>query len=289
MKITHLYALILLFPLLANGQNIEGKVAENYQPLCMGTSETIYSQILKEPRTYWVSVPAHYNDSIQKQYPVVYLLDGDVFFNALVAIHRYYSGGRQPIMPECIIVGILNTDRTRDLTPSKSAYRRDGKRYDGDKEIGGGSENFTFFLCHELCPAINQAYRTNGHSSIVGHSFGGLFVMNTLLHHSEAFNTYIAIDPSFWWDNGKLKRDADVLFKTKRFDNARLYIGIASQIQTNVNNIHREVANDFLHELLPIAIENGLSANWKTFPDESHSTIPIPGMLDAFKIMFKSQ
>jgi predicted alpha/beta superfamily hydrolase len=53
-------------------------------------------------------------------------------------------------MPECIIADILNTDRTRDYTPSKSACRRDGKRYDGDEEAGGESELFTACLTGEL-------------------------------------------------------------------------------------------------------------------------------------------
>jgi predicted alpha/beta superfamily hydrolase len=255
--------------------------------ICIGKCDSIYSQALNEERIYWVHLPESYEDSIQKQYPVIYLLDGDLFFHALVAVQRSYAHGRQPMMPECIIIGILNTDRTRDLTPSLSAYRRDGTRYDGDREVGGGSEAFTIYLCNELRNKINTTYRTNNNNSIIGHSFGGLFVLNTLMYHFESFNAYIALDPSLWWDNGKLTKEADNLLDTKKFNNTKLYIGIARKMPSDVNNIHLSVVDNFINKILPKAVEQGLHANLKIFPEESHGTIPISGMLDALKIMLQ--
>ncbi|MDR1983524.1 MAG: prolyl oligopeptidase family serine peptidase [Prevotellaceae bacterium] len=255
--------------------------------ICIGSRDTVFSDILREERTYWVHLPENYSDSIQKKYPVIYLLDGDLFFHALVALQRSYSRGRQPVMPECIIVGILNTDRTRDLTPSKSSYRRDGKKYADDEETGGGSELFTDFLTNELKPKINKTYRTNTTNVIIGHSFGGLFVVNTLLRHSQLFDIYVALDPSFWWDNGKLQQEADKLLETKQFKNIKFYVGIATKIRPDVNNINSDVAHNFIEKTLPKAIKNGLQVNYKIFSDESHGTIPVPGMSDALKIIFQ--
>jgi predicted alpha/beta superfamily hydrolase len=257
------------------------------QDICIGTKDTVYSRVLQEERTYWIHLPENYADSVHKSYPVIYLLDGDLFFHALVAVQRSYSRARQAVMPECIIVGILSTDRTRDFTLSKSAYRRDGKRYEGDKETGGGSELFTACLRDELRTKINKTYRTNNLNIIIGHSFGALFVMNTLLLHSELFDIYVALDPSFWWDNGKLRNDADRIFETKQFNNVRLYMAIARKARPEVNNIHWNTADSFINETLPKGIKNGLNVNYKIFPDENHGTIPIPGMLDALKIIFQ--
>jgi predicted alpha/beta superfamily hydrolase len=39
---------------------------------------------------------------------------------------------------------------------------------------------------------------------LIGHSFGGLAVMQTFVHHNDLFNAYICIDPSMWWDKEKL-------------------------------------------------------------------------------------
>ena len=255
--------------------------------ICTGSADTVYSRVLQEERAYWIHLPENYADSVQKTYPVIYLLDGDLFFHALVAVQRSYSRGRQPVMPECIIVGILNTDRTRDFTPSKSAYRRDGKRYDGDMETGGGSESFTNYLTNELRNKITKTYRTNNFNIIIGHSFGGLFVLNTLLFYSELFNIYVALDPSFWWDNGKFSKEADKLFETKQFKEVKLYLGIAAKIRTDANNINLSTATNFINNTLPKAIENGLTVKYKIFLDETHGTVPIPGISDALKIIFQ--
>jgi predicted alpha/beta superfamily hydrolase len=257
--------------------------------ICIGKEDAIYSHVLQEERKYWVHLPENYTDSVQKNYPVIYLLDGELFFHALVAVQRSYSRGRQPVMPECIVIGILNTDRTRDFTPSKSAYRRDGKLYEGDVAVGGESELFTAYLRDELRRKIDETYRTNNCNIIIGHSFGGLFVMNTLLFHSEMFNIYVALDPSFWWDNGKLQKDADKLFETKQFHQVRLYMAIAAQARPKVNNIHLNTAGNFITETLPKGIKNGLNVEYKMFPDENHGTIPIPGISNALKIIFNEK
>lgn len=255
--------------------------------ICIGESDTLYSRALGEERTYWVHLPRSYSDSVGKRYPVVYLPDGELFFHAMVAVHRAYSGGRQPVMPECIIVGILNTDRTRDLTPSKSAFRRDGKRHDGDAEVGGGSEAFTAFLGGELRTRVAERYRAGGGSIIVGHSFGGLLVLSILLRRPELFDVYVALDPSFWWDGGKLAQEANALPEAGQFVGKRLYVGVSGKTDAEAGNIHWQVADDFRYSVLPKAVRNGLSPTWKMFPDETHGTVAIVGMTDAFKAILR--
>jgi predicted alpha/beta superfamily hydrolase len=254
--------------------------------ICIGKSDTLYSSVLNEKRAVWIHLPKSYEDSASKRYPVIYLLDGDLFFHALVAIQRSYSGGRQPLMPECIIVGVMNTDRTRDLTPTKSAFRRDGKRYDGDPEMGGGSESFTDYLCKELRSKINKAYRTNGTNILVGHSFGGLFALTTLFRHPELFDSYVALDPSFWWDNGVIYHIANQ-YIANSVNIKKLFVGVAVQLRADTTNIHWQVADNLKDKILSEADKNGLQVIWKDFSDETHGTIPFVGMANAFKTLFK--
>lgn len=47
-------------------------------------------------------------------------------------------------------MAVLNTDRTRDFTPTCSAARRDGTICPYDKPAGGGAEQFHRFLIEEL-------------------------------------------------------------------------------------------------------------------------------------------
>lgn len=258
------------------------------EDICIGKLYKMHSGLLQEEREYQVYLPPLYHsDSVKERaYPVIYLLDGESFFQTLVAVHRSFSRGRQSRMPESIIVGIINTDRTRDLTPTKSASRRDGTILEGDKAVGGGSGLFLRFLIEELRGTIDQRYRTSGKNTLVGHSFGGLFAVHTLLKHTDAFDTYVALDPSMWWDRAKLAGESQSILKTKQFANKTLYIGVARALRPERQYIHLDVMDSFLEEQLPAAAENGLKYYLKQFSDENHGSIPLPGMIDALKQIY---
>ncbi len=95
--------------------------------------------------------------------------------------------------------------RTRDLTPTKDDAWIEGllKLMQGDFTTGGsgGADNFLKFIREELKPFIKANYRIDAHdSSILGHSFGGLFGLYALLQAPNTFNCYIISSPSIWWD-----------------------------------------------------------------------------------------
>jgi predicted alpha/beta superfamily hydrolase len=55
-------------------------------------------------------------------------------------------------------------------------------------------------------PYIETNYPVAPNRTLIGYSFGGLFVMNTLINHTDMFNAYVAVDPSLWWDDQKLMK-----------------------------------------------------------------------------------
>lgn len=248
----------------------------------IGEKYSFYSQILKENREYWVYLPPEY-EAQKEKYPVIYLLDGESNFYSLVSIQKAFTKGMYNYMPESVIVGIINTDRTRDLTPTQSSLKRDGKVF---FENSGGAENFYNFLIEELKQNIEKTYRTNGYNIIVGHSFGGLFVLNTFVHHSSSFKSYIAIDPSIWWDNKKIYKDAKELLEKKNLKGFNLFIAMAKK-ETKANDEHSDAIRLFCTDLLDTSARNNLRSKWKYYPEEDHGTVNMPGMYDAFKFIFK--
>ena len=84
----------------------------------IGTRHTLFSQILNEERTYWVYEPERQAGDSIRNLPVLYLLDGDVFFHSVVGFTRFFSSSKVSSLPPCIVVAVLNTDRTRDFTPT---------------------------------------------------------------------------------------------------------------------------------------------------------------------------
>ncbi|MDR2917565.1 MAG: prolyl oligopeptidase family serine peptidase [Tannerella sp.] len=277
-----IYCLIVLLFVLTLGDSF------SQEDICIGKKYKMYSGYLQEEREYQVYLPVSYNENgdVSQKYPVIYLIDGESFFHSLTAIHQSFTKGRMSRMPECVIVGIVSTDRTRDLTPTMSAYRRDGTVQEGDKEMGGESDVFADFLTKELRHIIDSAFLTSGKNILFGHSYGGLFVLNIFLKQTETFDTYIAVDPSLWWDNARLAKEAIDIVKTKQFSDKTLYIGVAGMARPDNKYIHLDVMNNFLNETLPVGEENGLKYYSKIFPDENHGSIPIPAMIDAFKQIY---
>jgi predicted alpha/beta superfamily hydrolase len=85
----------------------------------IGKVDSIQSEILDENRKIMIYVPN--NGVNSKTYPVVYLLDGAAHFTSVVGMIKQFSQiNGNTITPEMIVVAIPNTNRTRDLTPTKS-------------------------------------------------------------------------------------------------------------------------------------------------------------------------
>ncbi|GAB3225157.1 alpha/beta hydrolase-fold protein [Spirosoma arcticum] len=116
MKKWFLLTLSVLLPLLTRSQSTT--------QIVIGQIDSLASKILQEKRKLWVHVPDSYRQeaSSKRRYPVVYLLDGDNHFPSVVGmIHQLSTVNGNTICPEMIVVGILTTNRLRDLTPTPGA------------------------------------------------------------------------------------------------------------------------------------------------------------------------
>ena len=100
---------------------VKAQVKQEQFLIKVGVKDSLYSQVLNESRTIYIELPADYDPTKSKKYPVAYILDGEVFLPTLSDVQSYYSGG---FTPEMILVGISNAkNRTRDLTISKVTER----------------------------------------------------------------------------------------------------------------------------------------------------------------------
>ncbi len=173
--------------------------------LTIGERFTVYSKVLDENRTTLVALPKDYGDS-EARYPVLYVLDGEFFFYQAQAAIQFLSECtyiRTHPIPQMLVVGIVNVDRNRDLTPTHAPVQGE-LRY----PTSGGAEKFLKFLQSELIPLIDAQYRTQPYRILSGWSFGGLFTVHTYLENPEAFSAYLAISPSLWWEQDSVVKSA---------------------------------------------------------------------------------
>jgi predicted alpha/beta superfamily hydrolase len=185
-------------------------------------------------------------------------------------------------MPELIVVGIVNTDRTRDLTPT----RADVKNPDGTVQAfptSGGSDKFLDFIQNELMPEVNKRYRTAPYRIFAGHSLGGLLAIHTLVNRPNLFDAYIAISPSLWWDNGHTLHQAEQLFAKHQELKKTLFFSLASEGNT-ANPMSK--AFDQFKKLVETNAPKGLTWQCKRYPDEDHGSTTLLAHYDGLRNAF---
>lgn len=136
-------------------------------------------------------------------YPVLYLLDGNA---ALTSLPEDVTG-------RVLIVAIGHHGSSRfdvagrvfDFTPALTG----GDEFDPlvPARRAGGAQAFAAFIERRVKPAVAAVYPVDAsRQGLWGHSYGGLFVLHTLLTRPADFRCYAAASPSLWWRDGYLPR-----------------------------------------------------------------------------------
>jgi predicted alpha/beta superfamily hydrolase len=184
----------------------------------------IKSQVLGEERTILVRVPANYQQGTER-YPVLYMTDGDAHIQHTGSTVAFLA--RNNRMPEMIVVGITNTDRMRDLSPTHVAQAPDNPN--ARFPTSGGADKFLKFIETELIPQVESKYRVLPFRALAGHSLGGLFAIHAMTARPELFNAYIAVSPALQWDNFVMIEKAKEFFKNRKEYNRTLYTTLGNE------------------------------------------------------------
>lgn len=220
---------------------------------------TIKSSVLGEDRTILVRTPAGY-ETTKLAYPVLYMTDGNAHITHTASTIEFLA--RNGRMSEMIVVAITNTDRTRDLTPTKATGPNAAQ-----SPTAGGADNFLKFIETEVIPQIEKNYRVRPYRVLAGHSLGGLFTVHALITRPELFNSYVAVSPSLQWsDNATLKR-AEEFFKTRKELRATLF--------SSLGNEPGEIGKSFeqFKQLLAKSQIKGFEWDAQQMTDEDHGSV----------------
>ena len=227
---------------------------------------TIASKALGEERTILVRVPPAYERTTQR-FPVVVMLDAHAPQNGMMAsiIESQADAGT---MPEMILVGIQNTNRTRDLTPTKT-----------ERQNSGGGDKFLDFIEQEVLPLVDQNYRTESYRVFAGHSLGGLTVVYTMLSRPHLFGGYIAASPVLHWDDNYPIKKSSEFFRIQKEFKKSLFIALGNE-PTYINGFNSY--KDFLKKNAP----NGFEYEFQHWTDEDHGSIVMRAYLAGFRQIF---
>ncbi len=286
MKINNLLIILVLLQIRLIGQE-----SMQTNKISIGETFEIQSSILNEKRMIYVYVPQSVwgMDKITSNLPVIYVLDGESQFNQTAATVDFLSiaTNGNDFIPRSIVVGIPNTNRTRDLTPRK----------DEKFEMSGGGPHFLDFITKELIPYIDSTYQTANHSTIIGHSFGGLMTFEALLKKRDSFDNYIAIDPGFGLANQTYLNEVIDTLNQTNLSKENVFFAIANNLPEVVSQ--NETLTDTSQLIRNFVIPNEKfnkayeADNWnlnikiKYYPEENHYSIPHQATYDALRELYK--
>lgn len=230
--------------------------------------DSLNSSILNQKRYIQVFLPTGYTPGSTAKYDVLYVLDGGNWNTGLISrIQRFVEG--EGNMPPTIIVSVMGIDRNVELTPT---------HLDSWKGSGGG-EKFLGYITKELIPHIDSTCPTNGDNTLWGHSLSGMFAVYAMLNSPASFTSYIATDPSIWWDNCLVAKMAAAKLPAMSGLKATLYVsGREGQMQG--------MKIDSLETVLKSTAPPGL--RWRVVPykDETHSSVRLKTTYDGLKFTY---
>ena len=260
------YSIVFILFLLA--YSVVGKTAS----LGLGDRVSIYSKVLSTDRELQVLLPENYYANTTSTYPVIYLIDGDYNFHGVSGMLDLLANKGQ-LIPDVILVGIADKGTSQYheyMTPSVFDLKA--------KPSKGKAADFMRFITEEVKPYIESNYRNAESSTLVGHSMGGLFVLNMLLEKPSVFNNYVAISPSVWVaDQGIVAKAKEKLSKVQHSP-VSLFLSLADETRMG--------QYDFINTL-DLTQPNNINWQFKHYPDENHNSVGIIALRDSLKTLYK--
>ncbi len=240
----------------------------------------------------FVSLPNSYSAKDTTRYPVLYLLDGNLFFTLLQSMQRFYLSGEE--VPEMIIVGIgypINTvlesmpNRTLDYTPTRdTAFDNMLTKELRMPIISGGAASFLQTLKKDILPFIEGQYHTSGDRAIVGHSFGALFGAYVLFHEPSIFHRYLLSSVSIPWDkNEMLQEELNYYNNGNRWMNARVFITVGDREENGMQPLMKELVNNMrAHHYAGLELDDHVLEN------ETHTSAIATALNQGVRYLYKN-
>lgn len=227
-------------------------------------------------RKYWVSLPKGYNETTDR-YPIIFLFDGNEQFLRNLILFDTDQLTENGEIPPCIIVGIIQRNRVLDFGPLYAVKSNpNSDKVNGDK--------FFDFLKEELLPELKKNYRTQDFKIGIGHSLGGLFLLNSFTKDSGFFNGIIAISPAL-----EMNRDSTLfsnLQKTLHSKLSKQTFFCWSSGTDGINEVTFRPASKLLAKLLADNPNPLFRYKYVDLPGKYHNNTPLYTMLDAFGFLF---
>lgn len=236
----------------------------------------LHSAIMGEDRTLWIHLPDDYKTT-SNTYPVLYVLDGDSHFSHASAMADFLAGYDRNRIPRMIIVGIVNVDRGRDLTPVHPQLN--SSETDSATVLKtSGAGRFLRYIEEEVIPYVDSHYRVQPYRILAGHSLAGLFALYVKEAKPDLFPAMILVSPAVNGVNDHLLAGSKVMFTTGHPHNGKLFIVIGNENTQKVDALAAQMRRN---------APDWFEWDIKKYPDENHFSVPYKSLFDGMKFIYK--
>jgi len=244
---------------------------------------SLQSDFSTEPFSFFVRLPKNYAQNKKQIWPVIYLLDGNAYFDQ-VANSIEHLIKKKEISIDPIIVGIgyenayiMDSLRNRDYT-FPVALPEDSFT------ISGWGDKFYDFITSKVVNYIDLNYRTDTtNRTIIGHSLGGYFVLYALhrqMTTSQTFNNFVAASPSIYYhDNYLIKKMEFETSNKQDSNNINVYMTMG-ELEIGGNESTRFM------DLSRIMKANGVTIQSETYKNAEHMGTAIPTFENGIQKLF---
>jgi uncharacterized protein len=261
-----------------NGKKVQTNIVEKK------TETRFYSKSISDSLSIFVNLPNDYNPQQKEKYPVVYLLDANLYFDIVATVINKYS--EVGLAPSVILVGIgykdfptMDSLRNRDYT-----YPVAIPEY--KMAISGGADKFLNCINSELIPFIDKGYNTDTLKRVLaGHSLGGYFSAYALLQDlsgkNNNFSGYISASPSIHYNRyyllNQFKEAPQKIGQTKKIKAYFTFGGLEEEENaTDSTMIKQSIVSEQLSKQLAVKQSSYLIYKSDIFSNLGHMETQIP-------------
>jgi hypothetical protein len=252
--------------------------ADAGEPITIGETVRLDSKVMGESRTLLISTPATYGRG-DESYPVLYMTDGEAQFLHTRGTVDFLA--RNGLMPDLIVVAVPNTDRGRDLSPTRGSIRRRDGTVEERPNTGGGPRFLEFFE-RELIPYVESHYRTRPYRIFAGHSLGGLFALEALVEKPLLFQAVIAVSPALGWEQDWPIARLESFVAQKQEAARMLVVTMANEEEGDT----KPSRLDRMEAVLAVGRPPGLTWHVLRMPEEDHGTVVLKSHLEALRLIY---
>jgi len=263
---------------------------------------TLHSTAVNQEYLISIALPFHYSEHPDKTYPVIYVLDGNMYFGMVVEMVRTLNI-RVPFcspFPDAVIVGIgypvsgslaeayaqVMHLRMRDFLPVRD-QGAEGFIQDvfpvSEQVASGNAQQFLQFIQQELVPWIEAEYRVDAADrTLMGFSWGGEFALYALFYQPHLFQRYVVGSPDLPHGNGAVLAYEQEYAQHQNELPVRLFLAYG---EPELNDYERPFLERFLS-----ALQNrcyiGFQLTYQAIPNYDHCAVVAPAFLAGLLVVF---